>query len=69
VTEVEIELLKQSLGKDVELTFTDGDVLQPHLVFVSEGLIASNMIDRYQSQPRNAAYRTPFEQISSIRIL
>ena len=76
MTPAQIELLKGALGNDVELVCTDGEIVQAHVISVSDleqdviyDLISSNMSDRYQSRPSNAAYMTPFDQIEDIRLL
>ena len=76
MTGAQIELLKNGVGKNFELLCTDGEVVQAHVISVSEeerdviyDLISSNMTDRYQGRPVNAAYLTPLDQINSIRLL
>jgi hypothetical protein len=72
----EIELLKQGVGKDVELVCTDGEVVQAHVISVSEeereviyDLISSSLTERYNGRPANTAYLTPFDEINSVRLL
>jgi hypothetical protein len=76
MTGAQIGLLKQNVGKDVELVCTDGEIVQAHVISVSEeerdviyDLISSNLSDRYRDRPSNAAYLTPFDQIDNIRLL
>jgi hypothetical protein len=64
------------LGKTIELSCTDGEVVQAYVISVSEqdkdvvyDLVSSNMAERYQNRQGNEAYLTPFEEIESIRVL
>jgi hypothetical protein len=76
MTDDEIELLKASVGKTVELSCTDGEVVQARVFSVSEterdvvyDLVSSNMPVRYCSRKGNEAYLTPFAEIDSVRLL
>lgn len=76
MTSAEIELVKANCGKRMEIRCADGEVMQVHVVFVSESegdviydLISSNKEDRYSGRSGGEAYSTPFNEIDSVRVL
>ena len=76
MTSAEIELLKANCGKRMEIRCADGEVMQIHVVFISESerdviydLISTNREDRYSGRSGGEAYSTPFNEIDSVRVL
>ena len=76
MTVAEIELLRRSLDKQVEIRCVDGEVMKVVLLLVSVAerdliyeLISTNMQERYSSRSGDEEYRTPFEEIESVQLL
>jgi hypothetical protein len=76
MTASEIELLKASCGKRLEIRCTDGEVMKVAVVFVSEAegdviydLISTNRQERYSGRTGGEAYSTPFREIDSLQLV
>jgi hypothetical protein len=72
----QIDMLKRSSGKTVELVCTDAEVVHARIISVSEeqkdvvyDLVSSNIPQRYCDRKGNEAFLTPFEEIDSVRLL
>ena len=76
MTPAQIDILKQSCGKRVEIRCADGEVVIADVLFVSDedgdvvyDLVSSSRPERYTRPARDVAWSVPFGEVESVTVV